>query len=556
MQLALLKSMNSGSEKKAIRNHVSTEKLMKQDEFKGAMSKQMLAERLWYDTHVRTYLSHASPDGGMALFQEIQKLAYPIAIALSHATTSTERAAAILILDEIKRHSGLDKEITNRFPAVFERAMNRDTVRYHTEYLSVTLGSDQREPLAVMVSWRVASMLANGPKSPSDWIYLTRYVEEPRRVLRDADTITILACWREWLSLTLETMKLGLTTPGRIAPGMKDCLVEFMSYMSEETKYKLRVKGLFAEGLDHRLTTWDQLKTVYDEMYAKCGFLTDEPNLQRYLRKSERSAHVGKQVSVNPHPRPNDTRQGRSPTPPSRRVSSSGSRSHSRSRSRSASVASNVSLQPNRAGDKTKEDSAKANAAADAKKRKSSADRKASAAKVKTEATKAAAATGAAKPGARSRSNTPRGRPKGPRAHAAKDEPPHGTCFEFWRTGVCGNKAKCSYRHERPPTGAAAKQSTPRGSSQDRAKSPGAQPGGGHARECFNCGKTGHMFKECKKPRPSGQQVCFFYKMNGSCNNGKDCRYLHTDKANPAKVEKPPEKTGEAKDKAKDSDFP
>ena len=554
MRMAMIRSMDKKSPaKRDIRNHVSTEKLWKQEEFKGALNKQMLAERLWYDSHVRTYLSHASPNGGVALFKAIQKKAYPIAIALSQATTSEERARAHHTLDSITKPPELDKEITNRFPAVFERAMSKETTRYFNEHLSTTLGSHKREPLCVMVAWRVASMLANGPRCPADWLRLTNYVEAPVRVLRDADTTTILACWREWHALAVETQALGLTAPARIAPGMKECLSEFMSYMTDESKYKLRAAGLFTEGLDHRQTSWKQLNNVYEQMYAKCGFLIDEPHLQRYLRRSAHGAHVGKQVSVNPHPTPTDKRtKGRSPTPPSRQPSSgSRSRSQSRSRSRSASVASNASATSGKKGGKASTTPA-ANAGVD-NRRKKQKQKRASVAKAKSEAA-AADMAAAAKPGARSRTPTPRRKSHSPGAHAGKQDIPLGTCFDFVRTGKCERGAKCSYTH---PKAAAARAPTPRGASQERGKGTDKE-GPNPSWMCFNCGKPGHQFKDCKHPRPKGPQQCHFFKMNGRCQNGKDCRYLHGDKsqASPAQVDKPPDKSVGEKDQTKAADFP
>ena len=552
VKLMLLKPAAAPEPKKVIRNQVSTEKLLKEDDFRGSTHKRMLAERLWFDNQVRVYLRHASPDGGQSLFEIIQTLAYPFAVRYSQSATGEERASIIAEMDAVTRTEDLDKEIVNRFPAVFERALNKDTIRFHGEHFMTTPASHTRDPLSEMVVWRVASIVANGPQTPDEWVQLTRFVEAPMRVLRDADTSNVLQCWREWLSLAKETIKLGLTTPARIAPGMKQAVQEFMSYMSPESQFELRGKGFLARGLDHRDTKWSKLESMYDVMYQKCGFLPDEPELQKYLRKGSHAHAAGKQVSINPHPRPADRgRQARSPTPPSAK-SSSQSRSRSGSRSRTASPAlssasrqSNVSINDNPKGVEGKNT---ANAAEE-KKRKKSRERRASLAKKREDGKKANAA-------GRERSPKPRGRSPSPGAHPAQSgDTPYGECFEFARKGTCQYGSKCKFEHVKK--GAAARD-TSKGSSRERSKSPG---GGGdeRTRTCFNCDKPGHFSADCKAPKKTGEQICHFFKTNGHCRNGDECKYKHAappGKANAAATSDATSKPEPKADATKKPGFP
>ena len=527
----------SGSNRKDAKNHVSTEKLKKSDDFRGAVHKRMLQERMWYETDVREYLTHASPDGGLPLYHAIQKYAAPLALAYSQATTAEERVDIIANLDLISVPKGLDKEMVTRFPAVFARALNRDALQFHAEYLQVTLNSHERGPMATLVAWRFASLCGNGPRNPEDWLNMTNFVEKPSRVLRDADSTTVLLAWREWLNLAKETIALGLTSAARIAPGMKTAFQEFMSFIGPERSHRLRVKGFYAAGLDSRGTTWERLEEVYTVMYSVCGYLDDEPDLRRHLRKSSR-ANVGKQETPGQGAHAEDHKDKRPPTPPARRRNKESRSSRSRSASsasrsrpsRSASPASGATGKV-KLDDKAKVIKDAATAESTDRKRAKSKLRRANAAiKKAAAAAVAAAAQGKKTPPPRSRS--PAARP----AQSTGDGPP-GECFLFKADGKCRFGDRCRFVHAKK--GHAARDAS-------RPKSPGRGETNPPSRPCYNCGKTGHMIAECRELKKPGSP-CYYFQIRGECRYGDLCKHAHS-KAKASAAKTPAAKEGQKPD--------
>ena len=528
----------SGATRKDAKNHVSTEKLKKADDFRGAVHKRMLLERMWYETDVREYLTHASPDGGLPLYHAIQDLAAPLALAYSQATTAEERVDIIARLDLIPVPKGLDNEMVTRFPAVLARALNKDALQFHTEYLQVTLNSHERGPMATLVAWRFASLCGNGPRSPEDWLSMTNFVEKPSRVLRDADSTTVLLAWREWLNLAKETIALGLTSAARIAPGMKTAFLEFMAFIGPERSHRLRMEGFYAAGLDSRGTSWGRLEEVYGVMYRVCGYLDDEPELRRHLRKSSR-ANAGRQVSPSQGAHAGDHKDKRPHTPPVRRRKgkhpsrSPSASSASRSRaSRSASPASGTTGKV-KLDDKAKVIKDAAAAEVTERKRAKSKLRRANAAIKKAAVAAAAAATHGRK--------TPPSRSRSPAARAAQNggNEAKGECFLYKAEGKCRFGDRCRFSHEKK--GHAAHDAS-------RSKSPGRGETNPASRPCYNCGKTGHMVAECKEVKKAGSP-CFYFRIRGECRYGDLCKYSHDKvKANAAKT--PAAKEG------KKSDFP
>ena len=64
----------------------------------------------------------------------------------------------------------------------------------------------------------------------------------------------------------------------------------------------------------------------------------------------------------------------------------------------------------------------------------------------------------------------------------------------------------------------------------------GEEAGGGKswasagATKCYNCGKDGHMSRDCSEPKKErvGGGVCFAFQ-KGECTRGDACRFSHTE---------------------------
>jgi hypothetical protein len=46
-------------------------------------------------------------------------------------------------------------------------------------------------------------------------------------------------------------------------------------------------------------------------------------------------------------------------------------------------------------------------------------------------------------------------------------------------------------------------------------------------RGCFNCGKDGHMSRDCEEPRRERDNSCRQFKQYGECRYGNECRFTH-----------------------------
>ena len=485
---------------KEIRNQVSTEKLKDQEEYKGALNRKLLEERLWFRSEVKCYMEHASPAGGTDLFDALDSDATIFAGKFSRATTGERRAAIIKEMDQRER-IGLGHEFVYRFPAVLKRALNKAAITFYNEHFLVTPDSHTRGKYAELVMFRVASMLGNGPNSIEQWAEIASFVEKPYLVFYNASPQTILMALREWRILAEQTIQLQFTNPTRIGRGMKKAYEMFFRVLRTETQYELMGKGIRAEGLDDVAVTWDKLLTIHNTFYERCSITDSEPELRTFLSRTTKSANVSHELGNAGFE--DLTGTGEVLTDP--QIEPSKVKPHSASAGGTASAAG------------VKQDNS-----------------------VKQET-----------------------KPTAQEEHVRKSLAA-GLCYSFRDTGTCSYGEKCAFKHEPkghtaqtqpsnvmtldPDTitalAAAVAAKGGKGKGQRKREGKGGNPKGKGKGDadvngpgvCMNCGSKDHYAPKCDKPMDSNRP-CWYFHVSKDCRAGDKCKWSH----NPIKEgSKPP----------------